>query len=186
MHKRPKEFIWLAVLTACDEAIATHPIAKSRNAEGTDPRSNSPSASAPSPRARRTLLAPRENGGRTRTYRAALGSCRRAAASRAAWWRWRWLPCTPRATDGQHMLPGASDLRFGGGDNLAIIIPPESSQTLPDWTRRCPRCGKLPRPVPGEGQERGRTTGPLRFLPKRMGERARWYVRATRCCAMER
>ena len=36
MHERPKEFIWLAVLTACDEAIATHHIAKFRAAGGTD------------------------------------------------------------------------------------------------------------------------------------------------------
>ncbi|UPY36282.1 carboxymuconolactone decarboxylase family protein [Sediminicoccus sp. KRV36] len=36
MHERPKEFVWLAVLTACDEAIATHHIAKFRAAGGTD------------------------------------------------------------------------------------------------------------------------------------------------------
>jgi len=36
MHERPKEFVWLAVLTACEEAIATHHIAKFRNAGGTD------------------------------------------------------------------------------------------------------------------------------------------------------
>jgi alkylhydroperoxidase/carboxymuconolactone decarboxylase family protein YurZ len=36
MHERPKEFIWLAVLTACDEAIATHHIKKFRDAGGTD------------------------------------------------------------------------------------------------------------------------------------------------------
>jgi alkylhydroperoxidase/carboxymuconolactone decarboxylase family protein YurZ len=36
LDERPKEFIWLAVLTACDEAIATHHIAKFRNAGGTD------------------------------------------------------------------------------------------------------------------------------------------------------
>ncbi|MDB5380361.1 MAG: hypothetical protein JWR00_4807 [Rubritepida sp.] len=36
LHERPKEFIWLAVLTACDEAIATHHIAKFRQAGGTD------------------------------------------------------------------------------------------------------------------------------------------------------
>jgi alkylhydroperoxidase/carboxymuconolactone decarboxylase family protein YurZ len=36
LDERPKEFIWLAVLTACDESIATHHIAKFRNAGGTD------------------------------------------------------------------------------------------------------------------------------------------------------
>ncbi len=36
LHERPKEFIWLGVLTACDEAIATHHIAKFRAAGGTD------------------------------------------------------------------------------------------------------------------------------------------------------
>jgi alkylhydroperoxidase/carboxymuconolactone decarboxylase family protein YurZ len=36
LHERPKEFIWLGVLVACDEAIATHHIAKFRAAGGTD------------------------------------------------------------------------------------------------------------------------------------------------------
>ena len=36
MGERPKEFVWLAVLTACDEAIATHHIKKFRDAGGTD------------------------------------------------------------------------------------------------------------------------------------------------------
>jgi alkylhydroperoxidase/carboxymuconolactone decarboxylase family protein YurZ len=36
LHERPKEFIWLGVLTACDEAIATHHIEKFRAAGGTD------------------------------------------------------------------------------------------------------------------------------------------------------
>lgn len=36
MGERPKEFVWLAVLTACDEGIATHHIRKFRDAGGTD------------------------------------------------------------------------------------------------------------------------------------------------------
>jgi alkylhydroperoxidase/carboxymuconolactone decarboxylase family protein YurZ len=36
LHERPKEFVWLGVLVACDEAIATHHIAKFRAAGGTD------------------------------------------------------------------------------------------------------------------------------------------------------
>lgn len=36
LHERPKEFIWLGVLVVCDEAIATHHIAKFRAAGGTD------------------------------------------------------------------------------------------------------------------------------------------------------
>jgi alkylhydroperoxidase/carboxymuconolactone decarboxylase family protein YurZ len=36
LHERPKEFIWIGVLVACDEAIATHHIAKFRAAGGTD------------------------------------------------------------------------------------------------------------------------------------------------------
>jgi alkylhydroperoxidase/carboxymuconolactone decarboxylase family protein YurZ len=36
MAERDKEFVWLAVLVACDEAIATHHIRKFRDAGGTD------------------------------------------------------------------------------------------------------------------------------------------------------
>ncbi|HYF08392.1 MAG TPA: carboxymuconolactone decarboxylase family protein [Acetobacteraceae bacterium] len=36
MDERSKEFVWLAVLVACDEAIATHHIRKFRDAGGTD------------------------------------------------------------------------------------------------------------------------------------------------------
>lgn len=36
LHERPKEFVWLGVLVACEEAIATHHIAKFRAAGGTD------------------------------------------------------------------------------------------------------------------------------------------------------
>lgn len=36
LHERPKEFIWLGVLVACEEAIATHHIAKFRAAGGTE------------------------------------------------------------------------------------------------------------------------------------------------------
>lgn len=36
LHERPKEFVWLAVLVATEEAIATHHIAKFRAAGGTD------------------------------------------------------------------------------------------------------------------------------------------------------
>lgn len=36
MGEHPKEFVWLAVLTSCDEGIATHHIKKFRDAGGTD------------------------------------------------------------------------------------------------------------------------------------------------------
>ena len=36
LHERPKEFVWLAVLVATEEAIATHHIAKFRAAGGTE------------------------------------------------------------------------------------------------------------------------------------------------------
>ena len=36
MGERAKEFVWLAVLVACDEAIATHHLKKFRDAGGTD------------------------------------------------------------------------------------------------------------------------------------------------------
>lgn len=84
MAERPKEFIWLAVLTACDEGIATHHIAKFRNSGGTDAEIELAVRLAAF--AEGASRSPSRHGGTT---------CRPTTARRPI--ARRWTPCRPAA-----------------------------------------------------------------------------------------